>query len=121
MTIGNQRRTKNLSLGDSMTICSFCKKNESQLKKIIAIREDMSICNECVCAAITSIIDRVAEPSVESSEEPSDVSCDFCGKSSSLVTKMATRSESYICNQCLVNSIEILIEEARHQEKVVEF
>ena len=102
--------------------CTFCGKDQKQVKKLIA-GPSVYICNGCVDLAKSVISDNepastpVAELSAGTEQEPR-VQCSFCGKrrdqAAALVVSSALTSRNSpatICAECLGLCSEIITEE----------
>jgi ATP-dependent protease Clp ATPase subunit len=96
--------------------CSFCGKNQEQVKKLIA-GPDAWICDGCVSRAHAVI----AKPGLTAptpvatiqtvSDEAGAGQCSFCGKRRDQVAAMASAVDRRICDECLELCDEILTEE----------
>ena len=97
--------------------CSFCGKEQRQVRKLIA-GPGVYICNECIEKA-----DRVIETgeptatplsAMKSVAEDNDTpafKCSFCGKRRHQVSGLAVTARVAICTECLALCNEIIIEE----------
>jgi ATP-dependent protease Clp ATPase subunit len=96
--------------------CSFCGKNQEQVKKLIAGPEAW-ICDGCVSRAHAVI----ATPGLTAptpiatiqtvSDEAGAEQCSFCSKRRDRVAGMVSAVDSRICDECLGLCDEILTEE----------
>jgi ClpX C4-type zinc finger len=96
--------------------CSFCGKNQKQVKKLIA-GPGVYICD----LSIRDVHAVIAEPGrtastpiatiYQVSDEGGAEQCSFCGKPRDQVAAMASAGDARICNECLVLCDEILSEE----------
>jgi ATP-dependent protease Clp ATPase subunit len=103
-------------LGDLLS-CSFCGKNQKQVKKLIA-GPDVYICDGCVGRAHAVIAGHghTASTPIATIQQVSDGAgaqqCSFCGKHRHQVTAMASAGDTrIICDRCLELCDEILSEE----------
>ncbi len=106
----------------AMLHCTFCGKNQKQVKKLIA-GPNVFICNGCTDLAKSVISDgqpvttQVAELAAGPEDEPR-VQCSFCGKCRDQVAGLVVSSvqterkaPAAICTECLGLCIEISAEE----------
>jgi ATP-dependent protease Clp ATPase subunit len=102
------------SRGDLLS-CTFCGRNQKQVKKLIA-GPGVYICGGCADIAQV-VLDPAADPGsvagsmhkagpVEAAEP-----CSFCGKGSQQVPAMAAAGEARICTECVALCHEIIEEE----------
>lgn len=95
--------------------CSFCGKNQKQIKKLIDARSKR-ICNECVDRAHTVLAaaGNVASTPIATIRQLSDADrakrCSFCGKQYRHVVAMASTAHARICNECIELCDEIISE-----------
>ena len=86
--------------------CSFCGKNQKQVKKLIA-GPDVYICDRCidrvhmVLAAVGKTASTPTATVRQVSDQARDGWCSFCGKGRHEVEAMAAAGDARICNQCL--------------------
>jgi ATP-dependent protease Clp ATPase subunit len=96
--------------------CSFCGKNQKQVKKLIA-GADAYICDGCVSRAYAVIAEpgRTVPTPIATvqmvSDEAGAEQCSFCGKRRDRVAAMASADDRRICGECLELCDEILSEE----------
>jgi ATP-dependent protease Clp ATPase subunit len=96
--------------------CSFCGKNQKQVKKLIA-GADAYICDGCVSSAHAVITEpgRTAATPIATiqivSDEAGAEQCSFCGKRRDQVEAIATAGDRRICDECLELCDGILSEE----------
>jgi ATP-dependent protease Clp ATPase subunit len=101
-----------------MLECSFCSKQQKQVRKLIA-GPGVYVCNECIDRA-----DRViatGEPTAtplsamtpvgDHNKYGAPVKCSFCGKRRHQVTGLAAAARVAICTECLALCREIITEE----------
>ena len=88
-------------------VCSFCRKQQDQVQRLIAGPGEVSICDECVAAL---------SHSPQFPQEEQGLRCSFCGKHQRQVPYLAIGPHGVnICNACLVLCREIIAEEGLHQ------
>jgi ATP-dependent protease Clp ATPase subunit len=96
--------------------CSFCGKNQKQVKKLIA-GPGAYICDRCVsdAHAVTAESGRMVSTPIATIQQVSDETgagqCRFCGKHRHQVAAMASAGDARICNECLELCDEISGEE----------
>jgi ATP-dependent protease Clp ATPase subunit len=97
--------------------CSFCGKNQKQVKKLIA-GPDAYICDGCVSRAHAVIAEpgRTAVTPIATiqvvDDEAGAEKCGFCGKRRDQVGAMASGGDTRICVECLELCDGILREES---------
>jgi hypothetical protein len=101
--------------GDQFLVCSFCGKNQKQVKKLIA-GPGVYICDGCITLAGQVIATGEAAATPLSAVEPLGVDmtsgrCSFCGKQRHQVSGIAAAADGTICTECLELCNEILAEE----------
>jgi ribosomal protein L37AE/L43A len=88
-------------------VCSFCRKQQDQVQRLIAGPGGVYVCDECVAA-----LGRGSE----APQEEQGLRCSFCGKRQRQVPYLATGPHGVnICRACLVLCQEIIAEEGPHQ------
>ena len=105
-----------------LLVCTFCGKNQKQVKKLIA-GPSVYICDRCVDLAKSVISDgqpattEIAELTAGAEQEPR-VQCSFCGKCRDQVAGLVVSSAetgrkapATICTECLSLCTEIITEE----------
>lgn len=93
--------------GRPMLVCSFCRKQQDQVQRLIAGPGGVYACDECVAAL--SLGD-------EAPQEERGLRCSFCGKQQQQVPYLAVGSHGVnICQACLVLCQEIIAEEGPHR------
>jgi hypothetical protein len=104
---GGSRRWRGGRAGSGELLsCSFCGKNQKQVKKLIA-GPDAYICDRCidrvhtVLAAVGKTASTPTGTIRRVDDAGPDESCSFCGKSRDRVEAMAAAGEARICNECL--------------------
>jgi ATP-dependent protease Clp ATPase subunit len=96
--------------------CSFCGKNQKQVKKLIA-GPGAYICDRCVSGAhtVTAGPGRTVTTPIATIQQVSDEAGagqrSFCGKHRHQVATMASAGDARICNECLELCDEISGEE----------
>jgi ATP-dependent protease Clp ATPase subunit len=86
--------------------CSFCGKNQKQVKKLIA-GPDAYICDRCLdrVHTVLAVAGQAASTPIATiqqvSEQARDGWCSFCGKNRNEVEDMAAAGDARICNECL--------------------
>jgi hypothetical protein len=86
--------------------CSFCGKNQKQVKKLIA-GPDSYICDRCIDRVhkVLAAPGKTASTPVatirQMSDEARDGRCGFCGKGRYQVKAIAAAGDARICNECL--------------------
>lgn len=96
--------------------CSFCGKNQKQVKKLIA-GSDAYICDGCVSRAHAVIAEpgRTVPTPIATvqmvNDEAGAEQCSFCGKRRDRVAAMASAGDRRICDERLELCDEILSEE----------
>jgi ATP-dependent protease Clp ATPase subunit len=100
-----------------MLKCSFCGKQQRQVRKLIA-GPGVYICNECIEKAdrVIATGEPTATPlsAMESVAEDNDAppfKCSFCGKRRHQVSGVAVAARVAICTECLALCHEIITEE----------
>ena len=102
--------------GDFLS-CSFCGKNQKQVKKLIA-GPHVYICDGCLGRAHAVIAEpgRTASTPIATIEQVSDEAgaeqCSFCEKPRHQVAAMASTGDKRICDECLGLCDEIVREES---------
>jgi Clp amino terminal domain, pathogenicity island component/ClpX C4-type zinc finger len=88
-------------------VCSFCRKQQDQVQRLIAGPGGVSVCDECV-AALSS--------GPEAHQEEQGVRCSFCGKHQQQVSYLAIGPHGVnICQACLTLCQQIIAEDGPHQ------
>lgn len=88
-------------------VCSFCHKEQDQVKRLIAGPGEVSICDECVA---------VLSRGPEAPQEEQGLCCSFCGKHQQQVSYLAIGPHGVnICQACLALCQEIIAEEGPQQ------
>ena len=95
--------------------CSFCGKNQKQVKKLIA-GPGISICDQCIAKADTVIATgEVAATPLSAvkpvGEDAATARCSFCGKRRHQLPGLAAAAGGMICTECLTLCREIVAEE----------
>jgi ATP-dependent protease Clp ATPase subunit len=96
--------------------CSFCGKNQKQVKKLIA-GPSVYICDGCMrrTRAVIAEPGRTASTPTATIErvhaETLSAQCSFCGKHRYQVAAMASAGDARICDECLELCDEIVSEE----------
>jgi hypothetical protein len=96
--------------------CSFCGKQQKQIKKLIA-GPSVYICNECIhrVHAVLVAAGKTVSTPIATIAQVSDADraerCSFCGKRRHQVAAMASTGHKQICNECLGLCDEIISEE----------
>ncbi len=97
--------------------CSFCGKNQKQVKKLIA-GPHVYICDGCLgrVHAVIAEPGRTASTPIATIQQVSDEAgaeqCNFCEKRRHQVAAMASAGDKRICNECLELCDEIVSEES---------
>jgi hypothetical protein len=101
---------------DTMLKCSFCGKQQRQVRKLIA-GPGVYICNECTkkAARVIATGEATATPlsAMKSIAEDNDAppfKCSFCGKRRHQVSGLAAAARVTICTECLALCHEISTE-----------
>ena len=102
----------------AMLACSFCGKQQKQVRKLIA-GSGVYICNECTERADQVIATSEPAPTPLSTMTPvgdhdkygAPAKCSFCGKRRHQVTGLASVAQVAICTECLALCHEIITEE----------
>jgi ATP-dependent Clp protease ATP-binding subunit ClpA len=93
--------------GQPMLVCSFCRKQQDQVQRLIAGPAGVYVCDECVVALSHGAL---------APQEEQGLRCSFCGKSQQQVPYLAVGPHGVnICQACLVLCQEIIAEEKPHQ------
>src|SRR5260370_15984573 len=93
--------------GKPKLVCSFCRKQQDQVQRLVAGPEGVSVFYECVAALSRGS---------ETPQEEQGLRCSFCGKQQRQVTYLAVVAHgANICQACLVLCQQIIAEEGRHQ------
>jgi hypothetical protein len=119
-----RRRQRPGPPGDLLLACTFCGKEQKQVRKLIA-GPGVYICDDCITlagnllrtgdAAVTAFGEMIAMPG-----HATGIQCTFCGKDRRQVDGMAimpevvvdrTSASAAICTECLDLCDEIIIEE----------
>jgi ClpX C4-type zinc finger len=100
--------------GDLLS-CSFCGKNQKQIRKLIA-GPGVAICGECIEKAdrviVTGEVAATPLSAVKSlGEDVTTVRCSFCGKRRHQVSGLAAAAGGTICTECLELCHEIITDE----------
>jgi hypothetical protein len=97
--------------------CSFCGKNQKQIRKLIA-GPGVFICNECIAKADQVIATGEVAATPLSATRPASedkdaasVKCSFCSKRRHQVSGLATAARVAICSECLALCREIITED----------
>lgn len=94
--------------GRPMLVCSFCRKQQDQVQRLIAGPGGVYVCDECVVTLLNH------DP--EAPQEERGLRCSFCGKQQQQVSYLATGPHGVnICQACLVLCQEIIAEEGPHR------
>ena len=113
------RRASRRGAGDpgAMLKCSFCGKQQRQVRKLIA-GPGVYICNECIEKAdrVIATGEATATPlsamkSVAEDDDAPAFKCSFCGKRRHQVSGLAAAARVVICTECLALCHEIITEE----------
>jgi hypothetical protein len=102
-------RSRNLKTN---LICTFCKRPQIQISKLIA-GPDVFICDRCVAEAemcITGSESHVSSISFTPVQEGSKARCSFCGKSRTADRLVLASSAGNICSECLDVCRQVLID-----------
>jgi ATP-dependent protease Clp ATPase subunit len=110
------------TVGDagSLLSCSFCGKNQKQVKKLIA-GPSAYICDGCMRRVHTVLAapGRTASTPIariqQVGDEPEAGQCSFCGKPRYRVAAMASAGTTRMCNECLELCDEIVSEELKER------
>ncbi len=93
--------------GRPMLVCSFCRKQQDQVQRLIAGPGGVYVCDECVVAL---------SHGPEVPQEEQGLRCSFCGKHQQQMPYLAIGPhEVNICQTCLTLCREIISEEGSHQ------
>jgi ATP-dependent protease Clp ATPase subunit len=101
--------------GDFLS-CSFCRKSQRQVTKLIA-GPGVYICDGCVSRAHAVLTEPApaAAPPIDAIQQVSDEAgaeqCSFCQKRRHQVAAMASAGDRRICDECLELCAEIVNEE----------
>jgi len=88
-------------------VCSFCRKQQDQVQRLIAGPGGVYVCDECVVA-----LSHVPE----APQEETELRCSFCGKHQQQVPYLAVGPHGVnICQACLTLCQQIIAEEGPHQ------
>ena len=96
--------------------CSFCGKNQKQVKKLIA-GPSVYICNECIerVHVVLAATGKATSTPVATIRRVSYADraerCSFCGKRRHQVAAIASTGHAQICNECIELCDEIISEE----------
>lgn len=91
--------------------CSYCNKPEADAGGFIT-GPAVAICAECLGNALNAIASTApsADEEADYKAKRSLPYCAFCGKSQVDVKRLAYHESAQICNECLILSLEILLE-----------
>ena len=93
--------------------CSYCGAAQADVRKLVP-GPSVFICNACVGSGFAALVGDAPSVSdrLESSgtKGGSPVYCAFCGKQPSEVKRLVGRNGVCICDECLVASLDILLE-----------
>jgi hypothetical protein len=93
--------------GEPALVCSFCRKQQDQVQRLIAGPAGIYICDECVA----TLSHAPGTP-----QEEQGLRCSFCGKHQQQVPSLAVGPHGVnICQECLVLCQQIIAEEGSHQ------
>ncbi|HEX6555479.1 MAG TPA: Clp protease N-terminal domain-containing protein [Ktedonobacteraceae bacterium] len=93
--------------GRPMLVCSFCRKQQDQVQRLIAGPGEVYVCDECVAALSHGAL---------APQEERGLRCSFCGKQQQQVPYLAVGPHGVnICQACLVLCQEIIAEEGPHK------
>jgi hypothetical protein len=93
--------------GKPKLVCSFCRKQQDQVQRLVAGPGGVSVCDECVAAL---------SHGSEAPQEEQGLRCSFCGKQQRQVPYLAVGPHGVnICQACLVLCQQIIAEEGPHQ------
>jgi len=114
------RRRRHQDEGPPRT-CSFCGREQRQVRKLVAGPGGVYICDPCIMAAVgVSSSGRPAKhPALATGSSDGDLTCSFCGKRRADVATLvvgrpsADSSTPSICDECLGLCGEILSEQLR--------
>jgi ATP-dependent protease Clp ATPase subunit len=96
--------------------CSFCGRDQKQLKKLI-VGPDARICDRCLgrVHTVLAAAGQTASTPIATirpvDDEAHDGRCSFCGKGRYQVEAMAAAGDAWICNECLDLCDEIVSED----------
>jgi ClpX C4-type zinc finger len=113
---GSRRWRKGRGGSGELLSCSFCGKNQKQIKKLIA-GPSVYICNECVhrVHAVLAATGKTIGTPIATIGQVSDADraerCSFCGKRRHQVAALASTGHVQICNECIGLCDEIISEE----------
>lgn len=105
----------------SLLLCSFCGKNQKQVKKLIA-GPSAYICDGCMRRVHTVLASpgRTASTPIamiqQVGDEPGAGQCSFCRKPRYRVAGMASAGTTRMCNECLELCDEIVSEELKERK-----
>jgi len=107
----------------AMLWCSFCGKNQYQVRKMVAAPGTLSnalICNECVELCVIALRDPVTVENAtpKSVEKTTDnqsgpLQCSFCCKTRYEVGKLIAGLDIYICNECVELCLVVQYQESK--------
>jgi ribosomal protein L37AE/L43A len=93
--------------GKPMLVCSFCRKQQDQVQRLIAGPGGIYICDECVA----TLSHAPATP-----QEEQGPRCSYCGKHQQQVASLAVGPHGVnICQECLTLCRQIIAEEGPHE------
>jgi hypothetical protein len=114
---GGSRRWRGGQAGaGELLSCSFCGKNQKQVKTLIA-GPYAYICDRCMdrVRPVLAGVGKTASTPIATIRQVSDEAgaeqCSFCGKGRHRVAAMAAAGDSRICNECLSLCDEIVTEQ----------
>jgi len=101
--------------GAALLVCSFCGKNQPQVRKLIA-GPGVYICDQCISKADQVIATGEVAATPLSAVKPigediTTAKCSFCGKRRYQVSGLAAAARAAICTECLALCHEITAEE----------
>lgn len=88
-----------MNVEDTLYICSFCGKNQNEVKKIIT-GNNACICNECISTCCEILDEEGIEYKNYESELPEELECSFCKKQKKDVLWLISGPNCYICDEC---------------------
>ena len=100
----------------SMYHCSFCGKNQDQVRRLIAGPGGVYVCDECIgLFRVQDYQDQAEQGAVPGTKESGlALRCSFCGKKQEKVQRLITGpGQVSICSECIDLCVEIFEEEVK--------
>jgi ATP-dependent protease Clp ATPase subunit len=98
---------------DIAVFCTYCGRSQGEVRALVP-GPAVFICDRCVGDAVASLCTgeqpSTAQERLSVRAESGSAYCMFCGKPAVEVRRMMARGSANICDECLMESVDILLE-----------